>query len=174
MKARCSFPLSTAESKRSMRQRANCSGPRWRFPSMNPARPSLLDHDGAAGRQGQGVHRERRRRVPAVPRICFGIRRQQRQGTVALLHRPRRSFERIREQSHGSRGQDLDRRMVEVWSAADRSGTAWPTIRTRTCSMSEPAMACPGRRTSGRERTRRTWTTSMSRPSSPSMPTPAS
>ena len=38
MKARCSFPLSTAESKRSMRQRASCSGPRWRFPRLNPAR----------------------------------------------------------------------------------------------------------------------------------------
>ena len=52
----------------------------------------VLDHHGAAHRQRQGARRHRRRRVRRA-RLHGGVRREDRQGIVALLHdsRPRRA-----------------------------------------------------------------------------------
>ena len=49
----------------------------------------LLDHARAAGREGQSDRRRRRRRV-RHPRLHRRVRRRYRQGSVALLHDPRR------------------------------------------------------------------------------------
>ena len=78
----------------------------------------LLDHDGAARRQGQGPGRRRRRRV-RHPRIHCRVRRPDRQGSVALLHdsRTRRAGARDVE---GRRVED--RRRVDVADAVLRSG----------------------------------------------------
>ena len=45
----------------------------------------LLDHDDAAHRQGQGGRRRRRRRV-RHPRVRRGLRREDRQGSLEVLH----------------------------------------------------------------------------------------
>ncbi len=47
-------------------------------------------------------------------RLSGGVRRPDRQGTVEVLHRPRRSGEAAGRQASRSRRQDLDRRMVEA------------------------------------------------------------
>ena len=48
----------------------------------------VLDHAGAARHQGQGDRRRRRRRV-RHPRLHRGVRREDRQGSLALLHHSR-------------------------------------------------------------------------------------
>ena len=63
----------------------------------------LLDHDGAARRQGQGARRRRRRRV-RHPRLHRGVRRADGQGSLALLHDSRRPASPAARRGRATRG----------------------------------------------------------------------
>ena len=90
-------------------------------------RPAAVEHEGgrqqgrlladarAARRQGQD-HRRRRRRRVRHPRVRRGLRRAQRQGSVALLHHPgaRRTGRRHVEEVSAGPGQLLRLRRLEA------------------------------------------------------------
>ena len=71
----------------------------------------LLDHDGAAGREGQGPRRRRRRRV-RHPRLHRRLRRPHRQGSRGASTRSRVPASRATRRGRATRGRP----------AADRSG----------------------------------------------------
>ena len=91
--------------------------PLWNVRRRRPE-ARLLDDDGAAGGEGQGAGRHRRRRV-RHPRLHRGVRREDRQGSLALLHhsRSRRAGARDLE------GRRLeDRRWIDLADAVVRPG----------------------------------------------------
>ena len=79
----------------------------------HPGGQRLHHHRRAAHRQGQGADRQRRRRVRRA-RLPHRLRRGDRQAGVALVRRARRPGARPRGRIDGARGQDLERRVVEV------------------------------------------------------------
>ena len=116
--------------------------------------PALLDHDGAARREGPGDRRQRRRRVRRA-RLRLGLRRRHRRAGLALLHGPRRSREAVREPRARGRGEDLGllRGVLEGGRRRDRLGRGRlrsrarsPVRRNRQRLALEPLRAQPGRR----------------------------
>ncbi len=81
---------------------ATAGRPLWNV-EVGESAARLLDHDGAAHRQGQGPRRRRRRRV-RHSRLHRGVRRADRQGNLALLHHPG---------TRRARQRDVERRRVE-------------------------------------------------------------
>ena len=100
---RSSWARSTRTSSRSTRRTASRSG----TSRSATSKLGLLDHDGAARRQGQGDRRRRRRRV-RHPRLHRRLRREDRQGSVALLHDSR---------ARRARARDVERRRLEDTAA---------------------------------------------------------
>jgi hypothetical protein len=78
-------------------------------------RPSagLQHHGRAAHREGQGRHRQWRRRVRRA-RLPHGLRRRDRQTGVALVRGARRSIEGPRRPVDGDGAEDVEGRMVAV------------------------------------------------------------
>ena len=121
-------------------------------------------HRRAAHRQGQGHHRQRRRRVPRRARLRDRLRRRDRRPGLAVLHRARRSGAAVRVEGDGDGRQDLGRRVVEVRRRRQRLGQLLVRSRSQPASTSAPATARRGAIT-GAARARAT--TSSSIPSSP-------
>ncbi len=164
MKARSLFRWSMAGSKRWIWRRENCCGPCWRFQRRNLVRfrrtPSRWRREwrkekvfiGNAG----GEFPPFRGYVAA-----FNVNNGKELWRFYTV--PRRSFKAIREQSHGSRSQNVDRRMVEDGRWRIDMGRHGLPIRMRN-------LVYVGRRqwlamAAGifvRERTRRIWIISTS------------
>ena len=109
----------------------------------------LHHHRRAAGGEGQGDHRQWRRRVRRA-RLRHRLRRRDRQAGLALLHRARQSDGRLREQDRRDDRAGPGPASGGNRAAAARSGTRWPTIRSSTCSISASATARPGARSCAR------------------------
>ena len=120
---------------------------------------ALHDHGGAARREGQGDHRQRRRRVRRA-RLRLGLRRRDRRARLALLHRARRSRAAASRRPRSSAPRRPGPASGGRSAAAARSGTRSPTTPSSTCSTSAPATARPGAATSA---ARAAATTSTSR-----------
>ena len=100
-------------------------GPR----STGRCRPSIPtqavhDHRRAARREGQGDHRQRRRRARRA-RLRVGLRRRDRRARVALLHRARRSREAA---SSRPRSSGAAKTWTGEWWKIGGGGTVWDSL----------------------------------------------
>ena len=86
-------------------------------------------------RQRQSHHRQRRRRICRA-RLHLRVRRRDRKNDLALLHRAGRSIEAFREQSHGSRRQNLVGRYRLVETGRRRQPLEFDFLR----SAARPAL----------------------------------
>ena len=105
--------------------------------------------------KGQSDHRRGGRRSSHA-RLLRRLRCGHRPASLEVLHRSRRSLEGLRERRDEGRGARPGAANGGSWAAAERSGTASPTIPTRTWSTSAPATPSLGCRNSA---ARRAWTT---------------
>ena len=131
---------------------------------------SIHADDGAAGGEGEGDHRRQRRRS-ADARVLRRLRRGHRPARVALLHRPRRSVEGVRERRDEESGRDVGQGVVEERRRRRGVGRLRASTPMPASSTSAPATPSRGRICTARRSGR---TTCMRRRSSPSISTPAS
>ena len=100
----------------------------WETGHDHRSQDVLHHHRCAARLQGQGDHRQRRRRVRRA-RLHHRLRRRHRRAEMALVHRARRPEQALRGHLDGARRADLGR-VVQVLgssAAAAPPGTRWPS-----------------------------------------------